>query len=125
MNGFVTHLEVELVGYKADGTPMWALSDTLVYDSRLLGFRIRVPRGFVTDFASVPRLPLVFLLAGDTAHAPAVVHDWLYSGSKVSRRVADKVFLEAMTGVGVPWFRRNAMYWAVRLFGGRAYAAKA
>ncbi len=125
MSSFVTPLEVELVGYKADGTPMWALMDTLVYDSGRLGLRIRVPKGFVTDFSSVPRLPLVFLLAGDTAHAPAVVHDWLYSGSKVSRSVADEVFLEAMAGVGVPWLRRTAMYWAVRLFGGRAYAAKA
>ena len=39
---------------------------------------ITVPTGFFTDFASVPRMPFVFLLFGDVAHEAAVIHDYLY-----------------------------------------------
>jgi len=34
--------------------------------------------GLETDFASVPRLPLAYLIAGNTAHKAAVIHDYLY-----------------------------------------------
>ena len=39
-----------------------------------------VPSGYVTDFASVPRLPLVFLVMGDTAHEAAGLHDYVCRG---------------------------------------------
>ncbi len=86
---------------------------------------VEVPAGFVTDFASVPRLPLVFLLTGDTAHAPAVVHDWLYRTQTTSRAFADAVFREAM-GVGPraePAWRRWIMWAALRAFGWVAWRA--
>ena len=96
----------------------WALQQPLVYRSALPGVgEIVVPAGFVTDFASVPRWPLTFLLAGDTAHAPAVVHDFLYGTRRVRRATADLVFLEAMVLTGVPRWRRAAMWVAVRIFG--------
>lgn len=99
----------------------WRLVQSLVYESDIAG-TITVPAGFETDFASVPRLPIVFMLVGDKAHLPAVVHDYLYRYAVVKRKVADQVFLEAMRVCGLfPW-RRYPMYWAVRLFGGVCYA---
>ena len=115
---FVTFLEVALL---SDGKT-WILEAPLVFESDSVG-EIVVPQGFTTDFASVPRLPLIYLLAGDTAHAAAVVHDYLYTTCQVTRSQADKVFLEAMEYTMVPKWRRNMMYWAVRVFGGARYGS--
>jgi hypothetical protein len=101
------------------------LQSDLVYSSKLVGL-IRVPIGFQTDFASVPRLPLAFLFAGDIGHYAAVVHDWLYSAGSgcMSRRLADEVFLEALKASGVSDLRRIVMWCAVRAFGGRFWRGK-
>lgn len=81
-----------------------------------------VEAGFISDFASVPRVPIAFWLFGDTAHRPACCHDWFYSGRvKVSRRFADEVLLAAMKADGESWWRRQAMYRAVRMFGAKFY----
>ena len=97
------------------------LLQPLVFES-LIG-EIIVPKGFVTDFASVPRIPIVYALTGNTSHRAAVVHDYLYgdNGLRVSRKKADKVFLEAMKSRKVSGWRRYSMYWAVRLFGSNRY----
>jgi hypothetical protein len=87
---------------------------------------IEVPAGFVTDFASVPRLPVVFLLAGDTAHKPALLHDYLYSlgGDDAARLYADYVLRAGMAANGDPWWRRALVYRAVRLFGASHWCAR-
>lgn len=77
--------------------------------------------GFVTDFASVPRIPIVWWVAGALAQKPAVVHDYLYRTQKVSRKTADLVFKEAMQVDGVKLVRRALMFHAVRMFGNLAY----
>lgn len=103
------------------GRARWLLQEDLVYLSKRRGL-IVVPKGFVTDFATVFRLPLAFWLTGDTAHASATVHDWLVHSYVVDRKgwiEAAKVFREAMADEGVPGWRRLAMYLAVRYLGGR------
>ena len=78
---------------------------------------INVPRGYVTDLASVPRaLWTIFPPHGRYAKA-AIVHDYLYSNAIGSKRWADQVFFEAMGVLGVPQWRKCVMYWAVRLLG--------
>lgn len=111
---FLNDLTTTQISDKESGR--FKLKEPLLYFSKILG-EITVPEGFVTDFASVPRLPLAYLAAGDTAHRPAVVHDYLYSCADVERSTADAVFLEAMEAVGVPWWRRRIMWAAVRSFG--------
>lgn len=101
----------------------WKLLADLVFNSAEVG-AVTVPAGYVTDFASVPRLPLMYWLAGDTAHEAAVVHDWLYSEQKVSRDVADRVFREASAASGVAWWRRWLMWAGVRIGGGFAWGDK-
>lgn len=116
---FLTALDVELV---ADtDPPIWRLLAPLRYDSAAAGV-ITVPAGFETDFASVPRLPLVFLAAGDTCHRAAVIHDWLYSPpAKVSRKVADQVLREASEATGVSWWQRWLVWAGVRICGAWAF----
>jgi len=95
----------------------WRLLAPLRYQSRVLGALIEVPTGFLSDLASVPRLPLAYLLAGDTAHEAAVVHDWLYQNRISTRAQADAVLDEAMAVTGEPRWRRRLMWSAVRTGG--------
>ena len=101
-----------LLDTNEEGAP-WVLVKPLIYRSDLLGKAIVVPTGFRTDFASVPRWPLAFMLTGDIVHEPAVVHDWLIVSKMVSRKMADKIFLEAMAEDGVAPWRRKVMFFAV------------
>ena len=96
-------------------TGVWTVQRALVFQSKIAGV-VRVPKGFKTDLASVPRLPFAYLVAGGTANSPAVVHDYLLVKG-VERATADKVFKEAMESTGVPWWRRWLMFGAVRVYG--------
>ncbi len=130
MSRFLTHLG----GDWMDDDERFVLSKDLVYQSDLLGLTIRVPVGFVTDFASVPRVPVAYWLFGDRAHHESVVHDFLYQTHRVeyqddgdvfavsvSRGMADKVFLEAMESRGKSRTVRFGMYWGVVLGGRSSY----
>jgi hypothetical protein len=117
---FLNTLEVTLIrGKEEDGRQMWKLVEPFMYASRIVGQTITVPAGFETDFASVPRLPLAYLIGGGEANEAAVVHDFLYVSKQTSKEVADNVFLEAMEESGVSWWRRKMMWAAVSAFGGR------
>lgn len=120
--GFLTELTATKVKEAGGaGRARWKLLCDLAYNSKIHGL-IVVPAGYVTDYASVPRLPIAYWLTGDTAHASAVVHDYLcsveYARCKISWARAADVFREAMEHEKVPAWRRTAMYWAVRLKGG-------
>lgn len=120
MSQFHTELDAKLLN---DDT-IWVLNFPLVYDSDVLNCQITVPVGFQTDFASVPRLPIVYTAFGDRAHREAVLHDYLYRKDSlpiVSESLANKVFLEAMTLREKPWYVRWCMYWGVCLGGWTAY----
>lgn len=85
------------------------------------GDTINVPIGFITDFASVPRLFWsVFPKWGKHGNA-AVIHDYLYWTQKRNKKESDKIFLEAMAVLKVPKWKRYCMYWAVKYFGGWAW----
>lgn len=80
-----------------------------------------VPVGFTTDFATVPRLPIVFSIMGDTAHRAAVLHDWLYTSKVVSREVADGILFDAMRSTRLSCWKCMVTYMAVRVFGAKHY----
>lgn len=102
----------------------WRLLEAFTFDSEVAKLRITVPAGFVTDFASVPRVPFAFLLTGDTAHMAAVIHDFLYTIKVLPRETADAVFYEAMRSTGVPLWRAWTMWLGVRLGGQLAWDRK-
>jgi hypothetical protein len=123
MSQFLTRCALEAASDQDDGR--WILCKPLVYQSDVAKQTFTVPEGFETDLASVPRLPVVYLLTGDTARAAAVVHDYLYSERKVSRKVADAVLREASEVSGVPAWRRWVMWVGVRIGGSSHYAPAA
>lgn len=83
-----------------------------------------VPKGFKTDYASVPKLFRNIINSYGKHGRAAVVHDYLYSrGSSpnLTREQADKIFLEIMTECKVSTWKRNLMYRLVRMFGASHY----
>ena len=123
MSGFITRLAAtNLDPDYAGGRGLWELTEPLVYDSERAAMTVTVPAGFKTDFASVLRLPVIYLLFGDKAHAPATVHDYLYTEKIVPRNVADDVFYEAMrVGTKLSGIERWMMWSAVRAVGWTRY----
>lgn len=118
---FLTDLVVrKLTGWDGpDGRGTWRLFAPLLYYSAILGREVEVPEGFKTDFASVPRLPVVFLFMGNAVHEAAVVHDFLYSVhyDDCPRQIADKVFREACIACGSYAWKAELFYAGVRLGG--------
>lgn len=104
-----------------DETGNWIVYKALVYCSDVCNNTIIVPRKFVTDLSSVPRLPILFALDGGKAVKAAVVHDYLYRSGMYPRAMADAIFREAMEVSGVGWFRRWRFWAGVRLDGWRHY----
>ena len=83
-------------------------------------YLIKVPKGFVTDYASIPKLLRGIVLPYGKHSGASVVHDWLYSSNcnlDISREKADKIFLEILKEEKVNFLLRTLMYTAVRKFG--------
>ena len=112
MGSFQTELSTRL---KHGTDRAWILTEPLVFDSSIVG-RVRVPAGFETDLASVPRIPFLYSLWGARCHREAVIHDVLFrldSSPVVPFGMANNVFLEAMEARSKPWYIKYPMYWGV------------
>ena len=86
------------------------------------GLVFRVPRGFVTDGASIPR-PFWTLIGHPFREYTfaASIHDMLYAIGDCTRKEADVVFHRAMGDEGVARWKRDLMYRAVRMGGAHAW----
>lgn len=114
-----------------DGGHMMLIQPLKFYSAKLKGIVI-APAGFVTDFASIPRIATVVLPKNGLYDGPSILHDAAYRDALVNIRqerihlikpLADSLFLEAMQAAGVGAFSRTVMFNAVRFFGGTAYEA--
>jgi hypothetical protein len=86
---------------------------------------IDVPVGFVTDFASIPRVFWSMLRPdGEYAYA-AVIHDYLYWNQQRSREESDNIFKLAMQDLKIDAITIAAIFQAVRNFGGSAWSDNA
>ena len=76
---------------------------------------VEVPKGFITDFASVPR-PFWIIFPQDGPYTQAsVLHDYLYFKPMYTRYKTDYIFYEAMGVLGVPQWTRSIMHTSVRM----------
>ncbi|EOG2822191.1 DUF1353 domain-containing protein, partial [Salmonella enterica] len=78
---------------------------------------ISVPAGFITDLATIPRIFWTILPPDGKYAKAAIIHDYLYDNALRTKKEADLIFLDGMTVLGVPKWKRTVMYWAVRVFG--------
>ncbi len=98
--------------------PGWAkVFEPLKFRSARLEEVITVPPGFEFDWDSVPRIPGIHALLKGRAEKAACLHDWLYYAQPVSRRKADRIFLDAMVAEGVARLHRWTIFAGVRLGG--------
>jgi len=119
---FLTHLDTRVI----EGGKFRLLAELhyLAAINHFFDYLIRVPIGFETDFASIPR-GLRWLISQNERHRKAAaLHDFLYDrqgemGSlfMLSREQCDRIFLDAMKDCQVPIWKRNLMFWGVRIGG--------
>lgn len=123
--GFFTELDVR---ERRDGRKQ--LLAPLVFSSVKFGGQVVVPAGFVSDYASTPRITWSVFPKDGPAKWAAVVHDAAYNAATTTedgtqqhwvKRFADDLFDEALRATGVTGLRRGLMVAAVRKFGGRVY----
>ena len=81
------------------------------------GETIEVPVGFVTDFASVPRILWSFIPCWGKYGNAAVIHDFCYWEQRYTRKRSDEIFMEAMGVLEVGRIQKAILYWIVYLFG--------
>jgi hypothetical protein len=77
--------------------------------------------GFVTDFASIPRIFWSLLRPDGLYTYAAIVHDYLYWFQPCPRDTADQVLSAGMEDFGVDTVTRTAIFQAVHLFGNSAW----
>ncbi|WP_080206390.1 DUF1353 domain-containing protein [Salmonella enterica] len=82
---------------------------------------IDVPAGFITDLATIPRIFWILLPPDGKYAKAAIIHDYMYATALRTKREADLIFLDGMTVLGVPRWKRTIMYYAVRIFGRGMY----
>ncbi len=108
----------------SDGTN-WILRSPLIHPIEKDGsVVVIVPRGFVSDLASIPE-PLQ-ILRGRVPNSrryinASLVHDYLYWRQDCTRAQADNIMLRAMAEAGVPSLERRLVYEGVRGFGQGAW----
>ena len=113
----MSHFTGRLILEPASDERTFRLHESFAYESDLLGFRVTIPQGFVTDGASVPRIFWSIIPPLGIYGRAAVVHDYLYRWQRTCRQDADDTLLEAMWVCKTGWFDLLAIWIAVRLFG--------
>lgn len=102
----------------------WVLVQDMTFQFADSKQSITVPKGFVTDFASIPR---AFWSLGysplDRYSKAAIVHDYLYWTQVCSKAQADTILSLAMKESGVSPLKAATVYEGVRLGGSVAWNA--
>lgn len=120
-NSFLTPLVVEVM----PSGKRFRLHYDFTYLWKREYIEVHVKAGFVTDFASVPRIFRIIIPKLGRYNKAAVIHDAIYqnviAGHKFIRAQADSIFRDGMIDLGVARWKVNIMYWAVRVGGGMAW----
>ena len=105
---------------------VWYVCEPYAYEDG--PYTLTIPEGFTLDLASIPR-PLWWLLSSfELGLVGPLLHDFLYGCAgkpgeacvperEYTRKEADDLFREVMEREGVPAWRRQVAYRAVRWFG--------
>ena len=115
MSSFTAPLVLEALDSERAGQGEFSVYVPFEYHIGCLGSGdvVRVPKGFVTDLASIPWFARAFISISGRAAKPALVHDYMLTQGDPD---ADDVFDEALGVAGVVGWRRWAMVRAVRLW---------
>jgi len=78
---------------------------------------VNVPKGFTSDFATVPRLFWSLVRPDGEYSYAAVIHDYLYWSQITTREISDQIFKRVMEEFKIDQTKIWAIYWAVRVGG--------
>lgn len=132
-------VQVEFRGkIKVLAAPLWIRTNLALEDGSTFAFQI--PKGFKTDFASIPRPLWTFIAPSDEIIlVAAIAHDYLYVkhfidgfvfedgrlGQRMKvhtdRLLADMILREKMKSFKAGFIKRNLVFMFVRLFGWMFY----
>jgi uncharacterized protein DUF1353 len=114
---------------------LWILAADCSYTTE--EHNVTALHGFETDLSSIPRIFWSIIDPPELSLAAPLFHDLIYrcagelpskfgkidpeNGFVFTREEVDDLFLELMTKAGIPSWKRNAAYWAVRGFAGFAW----
>jgi hypothetical protein len=118
---WLTKLRVEDDGFDKSGREIWRGLGPVGFRSKKFGDVI-APPDFRSNYASIPRLPIVFLMAGGRASKEAYMHDLEYTLRRLQREEADDLFLEMLLlNPSIPEGLARTMHKAVRWFGNSSW----
>lgn len=120
MSCLLSELPVAALGGEREQRRLWRTTSLTPYRLRS-GEILVIPKGFTTDFTSMPRALWAIEPPTGRAMLAALPHDYLYASMLKTRAEADRIFLDEMEDIGVPWLKRSAMYRGVRTFGAAGY----
>lgn len=103
----------------------WLLTESIPTRIGVSDEVITVPKGFVTDLASIPRLFWSLLPKTGPYMSAAILHDYLYWDQRCTRAEADQIFDIEMKSYGVSETSRSLIFSAVSDFGAAAWEANA
>lgn len=119
-----------LEGRFAENRRKFTLTRDFIYDDPKKDIRVVVPEGFTTDWNSVPQPLWAYFSPWDYPEA-GLVHDWLYASPKgfaspslkppLDRAACDDIHRRILELVGCRWTKRQAIWLALRAFGGVAW----
>jgi len=119
MSGFKTqYVDVRIYRWTKKENDRNELLDDLAYENSD-GIIITVPKGFKTDFASIPRFLHSIISPNGKWILASILHDYLYdNGYKmyISRKQSDKIFYDAMIDSHTARITANIMWFCVRAF---------
>jgi len=82
-------------------------------------WRIKIPKGFETDFASFPLILQLLLGNRDEYLEESLIHDWLYREG-IPPFYANAIMRVVMERLGRAWWKRWLVFYGLMAFGYRA-----
>lgn len=119
---FLSNLEGEFIR----GTDNFKLHEDLsyryIYNSGQSYLTFLVPKGFITNFANIPKFMRWYIDTDDPLiRDAAVIHDYNYSTMKYGRKLCDKILRTAVLELGASKFKAYIIYLGVRIGGSSCY----
>jgi len=112
LSQFTTNFKGELIGKN-----LWKNIEQFQYHVGCYPSKevITVPIGYITNFASVPRIFWAIISPIDNHAKAAVIHDYLYDTGYYTRKRSDEIFLEALNVLDVKPWKKYCLFYGVRL----------
>lgn len=116
----ITDINIKVTLFTKSTRGRFAIDEDL--DVMLIdGSKLTVPKGTISNGASVPKLFRGIYSNIGTYTLPAVLHDYLYENNLYDRKFADRQFLIDMGKTNTNYFTKWLFYFIVRIFGGINY----